>query len=218
MLVPSSVFQLFAILLLIVPGIVYASVRRRLLGPMPEDREFSVRIARALVVSLVLDLTYVIFGGAWLLRSVGLRVMAGRVVVEDPTRHAATKAGSAMLLLVAVPAALALMAHVHFRWRPLRLYLRPIYHPAPSAWDRSAPLRGMCFVRILKDDGSWVGGYLDQYAFVSTYPEPRDIYIDVQYRMSDTGEFLEPIKDSLGIYLPLTGSETVSWIAVPTEN
>lgn len=48
--------------------------------------------------------------------------------------------------------------------------------------------------------------------FVSMYPEPRDIFIPRQWNMSPTGEFTSEIEGTLGIYVPLVGSERVEWV------
>ncbi|MFM9261714.1 DUF6338 family protein [Rhodococcus sp. 5A-K4] len=52
-----------------------------------------------------------------------------------------------------------------------------------------------------------------QKGFIATYPEPRDIYIPQQWKMSPAGEFLSHVEGTLGIYVPLTGAERVEWVA-----
>ncbi len=220
MLVPSSVFQLLALVLLVVPGIVFAAVRRRLTGPTPEDRDFSARIARALAFSLTIDLLYLAIGGSNLVNAAGVATVGGHIALRDPALHASRKALGAFGLLLVVPAALGYLAHWRVesrgdKWWHLGLRLQRIYHPTPTAWDRAAPVRGGCFVRILKDDGHWVGGFSYGRGFVSTYPEPRDIFIEIQYRMGKDGTFLGPIDNSLGVFVPLNGAETVAWVALP---
>lgn len=44
---PQTVVQIGFVLLLVVPGVVFTAVRRRLRGPTPEDQEFSVRLVNA---------------------------------------------------------------------------------------------------------------------------------------------------------------------------
>jgi len=213
MIVPSSVFELLAVLLLVVPGIVYAAVRRRLIGPVPEDGDFSVRIARALVASLVLDLTYVIVAGDRLAEHLGIAERVGRVVLVDPSHNASSKAFLALLLLIVIPAVLALLSQLRIVGG--RLSLQQLHHPAPTAWDRRATERGDCFVRIWTADGYWVGGLISDQGFISTYPEPRDIFIDVEYHMSADGAFGDPVEGSLGVYVPLASTERVAWLAKP---
>jgi hypothetical protein len=93
-----------------------------------------------------------------------------------------------------------------------------VNHPAPTAWDQTARDRGAAYVRVFTDDGHWVGGFLGEGSFFSTYPEPRDLFIAIEWRLDGTGEFLEPIPNSLGVYVPLTGKERVTWINPAEED
>jgi hypothetical protein len=90
-------------------------------------------------------------------------------------------AGLALLLLVVIPSVLAILAQIRFRRSRWPFRLAPVYHPTPTAWDRAAPERGYCFVRIWTDDGHWVGGWVGPQGFLSTYPEPREIFIDQEW-------------------------------------
>jgi hypothetical protein len=121
---------------------------------------------------------------------------------------------------VIVPAAIAVLGQLRLR-KPFKLFrpltIAPVYHPTPSGWDRAAPDRGSAFVRIFTEDERWVGGWLGPGSYVSTYPQPRDIFIDVEWKMSSSGDFLEPVPDSLGVFVPLTGKERVAWIATPPQ-
>lgn len=219
MLIPTSVFQLAAVLLLAVPGIVYTAARRRLIGPTPEDQAFSVRLTRAVAVSVILDLTYLLILSPWL-----VKLQSRRLTAEDGINAIAAQpqlpAAITLAALVIIPTTIAILGQVRLR-KPFRLLrpltIAPIYHPTPSAWDRSAPDRGRAFVRIFTEDERWVGGWLGAGSYVSTYPQPRDIFIDVEWKMSGSGDFLEPVPDSLGIFLPLTGKERVAWIAMPPQ-
>jgi hypothetical protein len=224
MLVPSTVVQVLALVALVIPGLVFAAVRRLLVGPVPEDKEIGVRLARAIAVSAALDLLYLIAFGPTLIRRYVL-APSGQVEV-DLARLAEGIRGVALwalALLVVVPAVLALSTHLRIRWPKNRrrerspLYMAPTYHPAPNAWDKAAPNMAGCWVRIFTSDGYWVGGWISDggESFVSKYPEPRDIYIEHEWRLSKTGEFIGPIDGSRGVYVPLSGTERVSWVDAP---
>lgn len=239
MIVPTTLFQLAAVLLLAVPGIVYTAVRRWLGGPTPEDQALSVRLTRAVGVSVILDLTYLLVAGPALVGLVtgGAKTQRWTGVIEHPR----LVAGVGLVLLVLIPAGLAGMAHLRLRrprwrptaddapvpsalsawwqntarpalmcWSPVRLL--PRAHPEPTAWDRAARDRGGAFVRIYTEDGHWVGGFLGEGSYISTYPQPRDVFIAQEWRLTSTGRFIEPVANSLGVYVPLTGKERVTWI------
>jgi hypothetical protein len=220
MLIPSTLYQLTVLLLLVLPGIVYAAVRRLLKGPSPEDRDFSVRLIRAIAVSVVLDCIYMLVAGPYIVRLARERPTQP-VAPRGFAAHPRTSAVLALAFLVVIPVITGLAGQLRFARRPERrkpwwpLRVAPLIHPTPSGWDRAAPLRGNCFVRVFTDDGKWVGGWVGPDAFVSMYPEPRDIFIDVEWRMSGDGSFIEPVDDSLGLYVPLPGRERVAWIAAP---
>ncbi len=216
MVIPSTVYQLFSILLLVVPGLVYAAVRRRLKGPVPEDRDFSVRLIRAIAVSAVLDLVYLWADGPRIVTLATAKAQSAGAP-RGFAAHPREAGWLGLVLLVAVPGGLGLLAHVRLHKRPWPLGLAQVNHPTPSAWDRAAPRRGGCFVRVRATDGRWVGGWLDTDAFVSTYPEPRDIFIDTEWAMSADGEFLHRVVGSRGVYVPLATTERVAWVDWPGE-
>lgn len=213
MLVPSTPIQLLLILLIFVPGIAYSAVRRRLHGPTPEDKDFSFRLANALFISIILDIAYIAAFGPHLL---ALAASFHNVSDLDQVRpHLRALSAWAILLLILVPTCLAIASQVRLRrsWWPFTWIGTNV--PIPSAWDFAAPRRGGCFVRIRTGDGYWVGGFIGQDAFASTYPEPKDIFIDVEWHLDGEGKFIRPVEDSYGIYVPLTGSERVAWVAAP---
>ena len=216
MIIPSTVYQLLSVLLLVVPGIVFAGVRRTLVGPSPEDRDFSVRLVRALATSALFDGIYLIVGGPEIVRFIREKPQQTGSLVGF-AGHPREAAGLALLLLVAIPAVAACVPFIRFLQVPpsqywLRKVLQYPNQSTPSAWDYAAPNRGGCFVRVFTEDNRWVGGALGGNAFVSTYPEPRDIFIEEEWVLDENGGFVEPVENSLGIYVPL-GSSRVAWLA-----
>lgn len=205
MALPESLFQLLTLLLLVVPGIVFTYVRRWLRGPSADDKDFSIRLIHAIAASVVFDSLYLIVVGPQLLSIFQMPTEEG---LESPRVVGVT----VLALTVVIPTLVALVAHLRFAGWKLSVAERR--NPTPSAWDYAAPKRGDCYVRILTGDGRWVGGWMPVgFGYVSTYPEPRDIFIPSQWEMSPKGEFLSPIEGSEGVYVPLTGSERVAWIS-----
>ncbi|MFD4779753.1 DUF6338 family protein [Rhodococcus qingshengii] len=224
---PQTVMQIGFILLMVVPGVVFTVVRRQLRGPTPEDQDFSVRLVNAIAASVVFAGTYLIIFGPmfteWLDASEGSPT---KLVEAGPRKFGLT----VLLLAVVVPALLGVAAHLRlpqWNWvqssvtwilKCVNRILRVRVSSSPSAWDDIAPNRADCFVRVFTGDGYWVGGYIpaDQ-GYVATYPHPRDIFIPLQWKMKADGEFDKAIPGSLGIYIPLTGSERVEWVSPPAD-
>ena len=222
-MLPDTLSQLTILLVLVMPGIVYAATRRWLRGPDPEDRDFSVRVLRAISVGFALDAVYLALLGPRL-ADLARKERVAPVSLDGLLAHPRRVAVAALVLLVAIPWLLGCATRLQLGPQDQnrnrlhrRLQLRGRVHPTPSAWDHIAPKRGACFVRIRTEAETWVGGYLSEEAFLSTYPEPRDIFIDIEYTLDEHGAFGDPVPDSLGLYVPLSGGERVAWLAVPSD-
>ncbi|MEV0773597.1 DUF6338 family protein [Nocardia salmonicida] len=222
--------QFFVLLLLVVPGITFSAVRRRMRGPGADDKDFSARLANAIAVSIALACLYALVLGPWLITLWTKNSQGVPGYIQRP-QMAAITAGA---LAFAVPAAIAASFNIRRVrrpnpwwklwqpwwnpwWKPWRVIeWREIGYAAPSAWDANAPKLADCFVRIRTGDGYWVGGYIPGAAgFISTHPQPRDIFIPEPWNMGENGEFLTEIPEAKGTYVPLTGSERVEWLNEP---
>ncbi|MFE3758865.1 DUF6338 family protein [Nocardia tengchongensis] len=221
MSLPQTVFQFFALLLLVVPGIVFAAMRRRLRGPGRDDKDFSARLATAIAVSIAFASLYALCFGPWLITLWNKNTHGVPGYLQRPQLSALTVATMAF----AVPALVAACCQIRVRWT-WRFWKawpsfswEPAHHPAPSAWDAHAGGLADCFIRIRVADGTWVGGYMpSDRGFISTYPEPRDIFIPEPWQMGPEGEFLDPVVGGLGMYVPLNGTERVQWTREPAES
>lgn len=220
--VPATVFQVTAIIVLLLPGLVYAVVRRARKGFRPDDLALDSRIAQALVIS-VLDAVYVaiVAGVYWLwnfsLFDAMFRVTANGVQIVG--------AGWLALSVLAgcglIPAALALLIHLPYRarWKreaesgfPLKFDRTIRYSDVPTAWDRATSDPAHRMVRVLFPDGRWVGGFYGPGSYVSTFPQPRDLYISHQYFMSRKGQFRGPIPSTAGVWLRIGDDHVVEFI------
>lgn len=210
MALPQTLFQLIALLLLVVPGIVFTAARRSLRGPGPDEKDFSVRLIHAIAASVGFDCLYLLVAGPWLVETF-IGVEGARPVALESPRAAGV---AVLVLTVLIPLLAAGLWHVRIQKKRWPFILAERRHRLPSAWDYAAPTIADCYVRVRTSDGKWVGGYVHrEYGFVATYPEPRDIFIPQQFNMSPTGEFLSQVEGTLGVYVPLTGSERVEWIS-----
>ncbi|MBU1262924.1 hypothetical protein KJ640_08275 [bacterium] len=70
--------------------------------------------------------------------------------------------------------------------------------PIPKAWDcyfgRSIP----CWVLITLNDGVKIGGFWGPDSFVSSFPSPEDIYLEILVKVDENGNFGEVEKDTRG--------------------
>lgn len=222
MSIPGTAYQLVVLLVLVMPGIVYAAARGRLRGPGPDDRDASVRVLRAMMISAALDTLYVVALGPHFLAL--HRDRGPRAGQQGWALHSRELAAWAFLLLFLLPALLAFVLH-GLNWEPVkgsrwkhRAKRHRSYHPTPTAWDYAAPPHlGGCFVRIRLVDGRFVGGWLGDNSFVSSYPEARDIFIDRQWRLDAAGTMLRPLERTLGVYVNLEGAQLVEWVSGPQE-
>jgi hypothetical protein len=193
-MVPETVQQLTILLVLVLPGVVYQSVRERLRGVLPAEREPQNRLIRAIAVSALLDGLYLLVAGPRLVSLItggpGSSPLGG--LSKDPRAAGLV----ALLLIVLVP---AVVAWAEATWTARRLKAR--YDPAPTAWDALFRDREACFVRIRTKSGLWIGGWLGTRSAVSAYPEDQDIYLQTQYQMRPDGSFVAPVSGSAGVYV-----------------
>jgi len=210
--VPGTAAQLLIALLFVIPGSVYQAVRQRLRGPAPDDLNFSNKLFRAIGVSTALLAVYfACFGG----RLLALTAARG----SDPPswrgieRHAVALGWLTLLLVLIVPAILALLDYV----RASRTFsLRGIaYAPVPRAWDFAFKDIEPCFVRILTVDGTWLGGWFGENSFISGFPEPREMYVEVAHVMDSEGGINEAVPWSAGMYVRCDDVRAVELLREP---
>lgn len=210
---PDSGFQLVVLLILILPGVVYQFVRTRLRGPVPDDASALTRVLRAIGVSVFLVSMYAVLVGPNLLRLVDDAQSAARVGQVENVRQLGLVA---LLLLFVVPAVLAYVDYLR-RTKLTTDFLNLSYNPAyPTAWDFAFTDRPECFVRVLTEDGRWIGGLLSDKSWLSSFPEPREIFAEIAYTIDDTGTFGAPIPDSGGIFIRCDTVALVEFINLPT--
>ncbi|MER6047147.1 DUF6338 family protein [Streptomyces sp. NPDC001793] len=192
-MVPGTVAQLTILLVLVLPGVFYQAVRERLEGSSAAEQEPQNRLVRAIAAGALLDAGYAVVAGPWL---VDLLAGGGHGPLAGVLRHPQRAGAAALLLVVAVPSAVAWTEHA---WHRRRASAR--YDPTPTAWDALFRDRGSCFVRVRLKSGLWVGGWLGSRSAASAYPQPADLYLQAQYRMGPDGRFLGRVPGTAGVYL-----------------
>jgi hypothetical protein len=208
-LLPVDAPQLLIFLVFLVPGIVFQTVQGRFVGPSPDDQETYRRVLRALTVSTLFASLYAVALGGWFLAAVDR--------AATPTRRGGllatprATAFGALLLLFVVPAAVAALDGVRRArgWTPFG----GAYDPTPRAWDFAFGGLGPCFVRVLTDDGRWIGGWFGLESFATGWPEPRELFVQSAYQMSAEGMFLRLVEGTTGIYIRCDDARLVEFVA-----
>ena len=221
MTLPESAFGVVALVALVIPGVVFAGVRSWLRGFKSSDQTAATRILDALLVSVILDAIYL-----WLFGELLVPFLA------DPKAELAAHPGRAgflaTLLGVIVPAAIALGWHADVSWSPLRSRWWPswirfprrrtAYESTPTAWDKAAPRQADVWVRVLLPSGERVAGWVSGQSFVSTYPHPRDIYIQEQFAVDERGTIGERMEHTAGVWLSIPDGAIVEWLYPNSED
>jgi hypothetical protein len=216
---PTDGFGVLFYLALIVPGVVFISVRAQFRGFRDVDRSVGARILLAFVVSAVFDAVYVASIGPL----VATRVHTGAALTAG---EVGAVGWLFVLLAIAIP---ALVSWVVYGGGP---FLRPLhkvagkvrakitdsrYESTPTAWDLVTTTTDAGWVRVRLTEGVWVGGRFGDSSYFSTYPEPRDLYIQEQYVMSEDGEFGDPLPLTGGVWVAVRDDYLVEWIHDPTD-
>lgn len=213
MTIPTSAYAIAVFLVLVLPGIVFGVVRAAMAGARPQDRDWSPRVLQAILVSVILDAVYLLILGGTAVR----RVTDGPgMLATQPRLTAVTVLGLGVL----VPALLAFLIHGEPRLRSLTVRGRRIpipargtaYSPVPTAWDQAAHRLVGRWVRIRLADGRWVGGWFSGKSYVSSYPEPRDIYIEDQHHIAPDGTMGAMVNASAGVWVSLKDGDVVEWL------
>lgn len=216
--VPTDAFGVLALVVLVLPGIVWISVRTAVRGRRANDADVAGRVLQALAISVALDAAYLLILGPSAIRRLS-------AVSEPGTPGIRMTAAAVLTLGVAVPALAAYLVNgktalrkVHPRapkW--CRLPLRTTANQStPNAWDWAAPNLGGRWVRIRTAEGKWVGGWFGNGSYISTYPEPHDIYVIDQHAVAKDGTIGDLVPDSAGFWMALKDGDIVEWIDPPT--
>jgi Family of unknown function (DUF6338) len=196
--IPETLPQVFIFVALVVPGITFITTRDAILGPRSASSA-PARILESLFISVIFDAVYLAFVGGFY-RQLSTRNFA---FVQS---HLALVSVLGLLLSVLLP---FVVAFAIYSFIPaLRSGVNPLkwrtstYVNIPSSWDFVAKhFVDTQFVRVLLPDGRWVGGLFSSGSFVSTFPQPHDIYIEQEWKMGSDGKFIAPLSSTTGLWL-----------------
>lgn len=235
-MIPDTLLQVAIFVMFVAPGIMYATVRVACVGFRGPDLGAASRILEALFVGVIFDAFYVLMFFPFVLDVL-------RSPVRAISHLSVGQAAIAIVLILIVPGLVAAALSLKIRRTapdPLtdagkryaqkqiakqlkrdhrskfpHWYRANGYRSTPLAWDYKAlnmPLGQ--FVRVRTENGIYYGGWYSRDSYMSTYPQPRDIYIESQWTMSPNGDFQEPILDAGGMWLSITDKCVVDWIKV----
>ena len=223
--IPSTSGQLLVLLLFVMPGSVYQTVRTRLRGPIPADHDAASKILRALAVSTGLNAVYLTLFGSAVIAPFKRQTT---VVSEDGVSPHLLGLW-ALVCLFLIPALLACFVFWLGRWNSNRTgaWLRDAwrtklglerlaYYPSPRTWDFAFLEQDDLWVRIKHADGTWTGGKYGRDSLVASYPEPLDVYLEIQWELDANGKFVAPIPNSKGVYVACEDAITVERFEGPT--
>jgi hypothetical protein len=211
---PTTAFGLVVMLALVLPGAVYSSVRTAVAGHRPVDREISSRLLIAVTAGTLLDSVYLLVLGP------SLKTLTEHSASGMP-QHPRLLGLGVLVGCVLIPATVAFLVHGRPHWGRVGLpVLRHVplpvrgtaFEPTPTAWDKIAPTKGGKWVRIRIGEGKWVGGWFGTNSFVSTYPEPPDIFIEDAHHVDEEGAIGAAVASSAGLWLKLREGDIVEWL------
>lgn len=236
-LIPDSLHGVAIVVALVIPGIMYAAIRTSLQGFVALDRSISSRIIQAVMVSVLLDSIYLAALG-WI---PGLFVNVSQLPFQRPWELGLAVLGFGILipaLLAYViygrpgwqvelstrlngqntkhsepnsaqkkPDQLVGWARVVWLFAPSTGYRKE-----PTAWDWIAQQKVGVWIRVLSKEGRWIGGWVTEDTFFSSYPESKDLYIPKQWDLDKNGKLLRESPGTDGVWLPLEGAQLVEWV------
>lgn len=214
MTVPNGSFAVAALIILALPGLVNAGIRRWARGEDASDRNLGLSFARGLVFAVALTSGYFSVAGPYVFAGVSTGQKADTLTVVDPRQVGLT----VIVFYLLLPAALSLILNLkHIAWisierAPWIRYPRSRagYTETPSAWEFAALRLDSCWVRIRRADGKWIGGWFTKGSFANSYPEEQAIYIGEQWVVDSDGNFVAPVP-STGVYVKMVDTDVVQW-------
>jgi hypothetical protein len=206
--VPTTIDALVILVLLIVPGFVFARLVR---APMPRalvsDKNFLVR---SLVFSLVIHAIALPFTMAMSERISNYFMTVAVSGTSQPLHVDGLVFIWLATLLLLLPILLALIVSRIWEARWAQPFLErlgvSLVDMTPRAWDWFflTQKRGCWIVAELKD-GRMIGSEYGEFSFASLNPHGNDPYVETEYYVDERHTFFEKVPDSIGVWL--NGSE-----------
>lgn len=199
---PGSVTQLLIVLVFVVPGFVYQSVRISLRGRLQFDLELPTRIVRAIVSSGIFALVYLVCFGQTLVDA----ATGEGFVIESPRVGAVLSLAGGIVVPATValaPSLVKLQSWPVVKWLQDQLPEVANYDPTPTAWDKIFQAQGgeHVFVRVMTQDGRWIAGLWGPESYATSFPDPQQILLQKAYKVDADGTIGGEVVGSRGILI-----------------
>lgn len=191
---PKTTGELLILLLFVVPGFVYQTMRIFVRGRLPSDTDLSTRIVRAIVSSVIFGLVYLLIFGKALVEA-----SRGQGAAFE---HPRVGAVLALLFGLAIPAASALVRLPRsegIQRLAERLPQIQRFDPTPTGWDKMFQNAEVCFVRVLTKDGRWIAGFYGSASYATSYPEEQQLFLEKAFHVSENGVIGEEVENTRGV-------------------
>lgn len=215
---PETWAQATVILALVVPGFVYRVSRQAVAGPDPETQELDVRILHAIVATAAFAGVYALTFGT---------VIRDYVLAPDRALDDIRAIGLYFVIFaLLVPWSVARVRYYleTSQWY-LRtadrlvtlLRLRPAFDPTPSAWDFAFSRGTASWVRVRYPDGRWLGGWFGDRSWASSFPNPKELYVQEGWVINDDGTFSDIIHAPGGMIIRCADAVSVDFIPAEAD-
>ena len=87
-------------------------------------------------------------------------------------------------------------------------------HPTDRPWDFFFSQHKRCWVLVTLKNGKKIGGYYGSDSFVSSRPEPEQIYLEKHWALDKDNDLDHELKDTLGIIILTNEIESIEFIKI----
>lgn len=202
---PVSVEALVIIVLVVVPGLVAArTLRAENPSSLGSDRS---AVFLALIFSVLLHLLLLPYTLSLVPEFVSFRAAVQEAIQKgQPASVGLSLIVWAIVVMFVAPVILGMLLSWLWRCDALRSFWRflglSVAQLTPSAWDwLFLSQKEGCWVIAELADGSMVGGEFGESSFASLSPNNKDIYLEKEYYVDVDHNFIEPIPDSIGVWV-----------------
>ena len=99
-----------------------------------------------------------------------------------------------------------------------RFISKRILHTMPTAWDYFFSKRESSFALIHLKNGKKIGGIYIGKSYASGFPHEKDIYLSKEWKVAESGKFIEMVKNTKGLYISMNSVEYIEFFKLNKKN